>query len=107
MRVRKAHPRRRMQELIQVKDGVIVTDEFGNGTGAFMQPLRGSADRDVLHQQRRPRVRAPKLGSFDPLRRGSKMKMLYGDQKTYANKVAQSVDKMVKGRFLTESDGRS
>jgi hypothetical protein len=39
---------------------------------------------------------------FDAVRRST----LYSSEKVYADKVAQSVDRLVKDRWLTEADGR-
>jgi hypothetical protein len=91
-------------ELIQVKDGAVVADEFGNGTGGVRSPFVEVPIAMYFTNSAGPGTCA-ELGHstrFDSAR----MKMLYGDQKTYASKVSQSVDKMVKGRFLTESDGK-
>jgi polyhydroxyalkanoate synthesis regulator phasin len=36
----------------------------------------------------------------------SKLDSMYGSAKNYASKVNQSVDRLVKERYLTESDGK-
>jgi len=34
------------------------------------------------------------------------LNMLYGTPQNYASKVAQATDRLVKDRFITESDGK-
>ena len=88
---------------IEVKDGAVVTDESGNAVGGVRSPwvdvpagtyFSGStpaACREFGHTV-----------AFDKARLDS----LYGSEKNYQTKFAQSVDQMVKAGWYTESDGK-
>jgi hypothetical protein len=89
---------------IQVKDGAVVLDEFGNGTGGVRGPFVDVPTATYFTTSPGPGTCA-ELGHtmrFDEAR----LKTLYPDAKSEANKVAQSIDQMVKDRFLTESDAK-
>jgi hypothetical protein len=88
---------------IEVKDGAVVLDEAGNGVGGVRSPwvdvpaatyFTGStpaACREFGHTV-----------AFDKAR----MDSLYGSDKNYQAKFAQSVDQLVKAGWYTESDGK-
>jgi hypothetical protein len=89
---------------IQVKDGAVVLDEFGNGMGGVRSPFVDVPTATYFTTSPGPGTCA-ELGHtlrFDEAR----LKTLYPDAKSEANKVAQSIDRMVKERFLTESDAK-
>jgi hypothetical protein len=89
--------------LIELKDGAVVLDEAGNGVGGVRSPwvdvpaatyFTGStpaACREFGHTV-----------AFDKAR----MDSLYGSDKNYESKFAQSVDQLVKAGLYTESDGK-
>jgi hypothetical protein len=89
--------------LIDVKDGAVVLDEAGNGVGGIRSPwvdvpaatyFTGStpaACREFGH-----------TAAFDQAR----MDKLYGSEKNYQSKFAQSTDQLVKAGWYTESDGK-
>jgi hypothetical protein len=89
--------------LIEVKDGAVVLDAAGNGVGGVRSPwvdvpaatyFTGStpaACREFGHTV-----------AFDRAR----MDSLYGSDKNYQSKFAQSVDQLVKAGWYTESDGK-
>jgi hypothetical protein len=91
-------------ERIQVKDGAVVLDEFGNGIGGVRTPyvdvptatyfttsVGPGTCAELGHQQR-----------FDEAR----LKGLYPDSKAEAGRISQSIDRMVKERLLTDSDAK-
>lgn len=89
-------------ERIQMKDGKVVTDQYGNGLGGIRSPYV-----DVPVATYVTSVAGPgncrefgRTESFDWAKRES----LYGSQKGYVAKVGQSVDTLVKERWLTASD---
>ena len=79
-------------------------DEFGNGMGGVRSPF---VDVPVATYT----TSSPGPGTCGELGRvvrfdAARIQSLHGDAKSYASKVAQSVDRMVKDHFLTESDGK-
>jgi hypothetical protein len=89
---------------LQVKDGMIVLDQFGNGVGGVRSPYVDVPAATYTTTTPGPGTCA-ELGAVIPFDT-ARFKMLYGDRKTYAAKAAQATDKMVKERFLTESDAK-
>jgi len=89
--------------MIEVKDGAVVLDAAGNGVGGVRSPwvdvpaatyftgTTPAACREFGHTV-----------SFDKAR----MDSLYGSDKNYQTKFAQSVDQLVKAGWYTESDGK-
>jgi hypothetical protein len=89
---------------IQVKDGAVVLDEFGNGMGGVRSPFVDVPTATYFTTSPGPGTCA-ELGHaarFDEAR----LKSLYPDPKAEVNKVSQSIDRMVKERYLTESDAK-
>jgi len=89
---------------IQVKDGAVVLDEFGNGTGGIRSPFVDVPTATYFTTSPGPGTCA-ELGHtarFDEAR----LKTLYPDAKAQASRISQSVDRMVKERFLTDSDAK-
>jgi len=89
--------------LIEVKDGAVVLDDAGNGVGGIRSPwvdvpaatyftgTTPAACREFGHTV-----------TFDQAR----MDKLYGSEKNYLSKFAQSADQLVKAGWYTESDGK-
>ena len=89
--------------MIEVKDGAVVLDAAGNGVGGVRSPwvdvpaatyftgTTPAACREFGHTV-----------AFDKAR----MDSLYGSEKNYQTKFAQSVDQLVKAGWYTESDGK-
>ncbi len=101
--VRKGTPPPHGERLV-VKDGSLVTDQAGNGVGGVRSPY---VDVPVATYY----TTSPGPGTCRELGHTStfdwaRLDALYGSYKNYASKVAQSVDRLVKERWLTESDGR-
>jgi hypothetical protein len=91
-------------ERIQVKDGAVVLDEFGNGMGGIRSPFVDVPAATYFTTSPGPGTCA-ELGHqqrFDEAR----LKSLYPDSKAEATKISQSIDRMVKERLLTESDAK-
>ena len=89
---------------IQVKDGAIVLDEWGNGVGGVRNPFVDVPVATYFTTSPGPGTCAElgHMASFDQAR----LKNLYPDAKEYSSKVAQSIDRATKERFLTESDAK-
>jgi hypothetical protein len=82
----------------------IVLDEFGNGVGGVRNPYVDVPTATYFTNSTGP-GNCREMGhtaSFDAAR----LKTLHGSSKNYANKVAQSVDRLVRERWLTEGDGK-
>jgi hypothetical protein len=94
---------------LQVKDASaapasILTDEFGNGLGGVRSPYVDVPTATYFTNSNGP-GNCREIGHkvvFDTLRINS----VYGNSKNYASKVAESVDRLVKERWLTEADGK-
>jgi len=88
---------------IELKDGAVALDEAGNGVGGVRSPwvdvpvatyfpgTTPAACREFGHTI-----------AFDKARFDS----LYGNERNYLTKFAQSVDQLVKAGWFTESDGK-
>ena len=106
--VRKGAPPPRAQPL-QVKapgtpQATIAADQFGSGLGGVRSPYVEVPAATYFTTSPGPGT-CREMGHkalFDSAR----IKSLYGSSKNYASKVAQSVNRLVKERWLTESDGR-
>jgi hypothetical protein len=89
---------------LEVKDGALVTDKAGNGVGGVRSPYVDAPIATYFTTSAGP-GNCRELGHtvmLDPALRQT----LNGDQKSYQSKVAQSVDRAVKERFFTETDGK-
>ena len=82
----------------------VVLDTFGNAVGGIRTPYLDVPPRRTT-PTRKVRRSAPNWGTLWHSI-WARLNTLYGTPQTYAAKVAQSVDKLVRGRWLTESDGR-
>jgi hypothetical protein len=90
---------------IQVKDGAIVLDEWGNGVGGVRNPFVDAPAATYYTTSSGPGTCA-ELGHaarFDQAR----LNKLYPNATEYSTTVAQSIDRMRKERLLTESDAKS
>jgi hypothetical protein len=93
-----------MASRVEVKEGALVMDEFGHALGGVRSPYVDAPVATYITSSPGPGT-CFELGhaiAFDAARVDS----LYGSQKKYASKVAESVERMVKARFLTESDAK-
>ena len=101
-----APPRASLIELKNAgaNDASVVLDEFGNGKGGVRNPYVDVPVATYFPNSTGP-GNCPEMGHqerFDSAR----LAMLYGTPSKYAAKVAESVDALVRLRWLTESDGR-
>jgi hypothetical protein len=82
----------------------VVTDQAGNGVGGVRTPYVDVPIATYIPTSTGPgncREMGHKV-DFDAAR----VRTLHGNEKEYASKMSQSVDKLVKERWLTEADGR-
>jgi hypothetical protein len=94
---------------LDVKDGgtpqaSIVTDQFGHGVGGLRTPYIEAPAASYATNSPGP-GNCREMGhkaAFD----ASRMATLYGNNKRYTAKVAQSVDRLAKQHWLTEGDAR-
>ena len=84
--------------------GLNVTDKFGNAVGGVRSPYL-DVPAATYYSNTAGQVTCHNIGRVVPFD-WAKMEALYGSSRNYAAKVAQSVDRLVKERWLTESDGR-
>jgi hypothetical protein len=87
----------------------VVTDQFGNAVGGVRSPYL-DVPVATYHVSRpggqlAPGVRCEEIGYKVPFD-WARLEKLYGTSQKYAAKVAESVDRLVRERWLTESDGR-
>jgi hypothetical protein len=82
----------------------IMRDQVGNAVGGARTPY---LDVPIAryHTESKGETFCPELGRTEPLG-WARLVSLHGTPQNYAAKVAQSVDRLVKERWLTESDGR-
>ena len=89
---------------MELKDGQIALDPFGNGQGGVRSPYVDVPTATYFTTTPGPGT-CRELGyenKFD----WAKLDATYGSYKNYAAKVNQSIDRMVKDRFLTEADAK-
>jgi hypothetical protein len=82
----------------------VVTDQAGNGVGGVRSPYVDVPIATYIPTSTGPgncREMGHKV-DFDAAR----VRTLHGNEKDYASKMSQSVDKLVKERWLTEADGK-
>jgi hypothetical protein len=79
-------------------------DQFGNAVGGYRTPY---VDVPIATYQvsSKGETFCPEIGRIDPFD-WARLNTLYGTPQNYATKVAQATDRLVKDRFLTESDGK-
>ena len=96
-------------EPLGVKDAgtpqaTLAADEFGNGVGGVRSPYVDVPTASYFGASPGPGT-CRELGHIVALD-AARIKALYSDQKQYAAKVNQSVDRAVKERLFTEADGK-
>lgn len=89
---------------IELKDGAVALDQFGNGIGGVRNPYVDVPVATYTTTSPGPST-CRELGHKIPFD-AARISMLYSTDKVYADKVAQSVDRLVKEHWLTEADGR-
>jgi hypothetical protein len=89
---------------IELKDGAVALDQFGNGLGGVRSPYVDVPVAAYTTTSPGPST-CRELGHKIPFD-AARMSVLYSSDKVYADKVAQSVDRLVKERWLSEADGR-
>jgi hypothetical protein len=82
----------------------VVRDQVGNAVGGVRTPYL-EVPAATYNTTTKGETFCPELGRTDPLD-WARLVSLHGTPQNYATKVAQSVDRLVKERWLTESDGR-
>ena len=82
----------------------VVRDEYGNAVGGVRTPYL-DVPIATYHTASVGDTFCPEIGHRDPFD-WARLNSLHGTPQNYAAKVAQSADRMVRERWLTESDGR-
>jgi hypothetical protein len=82
----------------------VVRDQFGNAVGGARTPYL-DVPIATYHTASKGDTFCPELGRREPFD-WARLNSLYGTPQNYAAKVAESVDRLVRERWLTESDGR-
>ncbi len=82
----------------------VVRDEFGNAVGGARTPYL-DVPIATYHTTSVGDTFCPEIGHIEPFD-WARLNSVHGTPKNYAEKVAQSVDRLVRERWLTESDGR-
>ena len=82
----------------------IVRDQFGNAVGGVRTPYL-DVPIATYHTTTKGETFCPELGRAEPFPWG-RLATVHGTPQNYATKVSQSVDRLVKERWLTESDGK-
>lgn len=96
-------------ERIAVQDGGtpkarVVLDDVGNAVGGVRSPYVDVPAATYYTSTKGPGL-CGNLAHSEPFK-WARLETLYGSSRNYAAKVAASVDRLVKDRWLTESDGR-
>jgi hypothetical protein len=87
-----------------LKDGAVALDQFGNGLGGVRSPYVDVPVAAYTTTSPGPST-CRELGHKIPFD-AARMSALYSSDKVYADRVSQSVDRLIKDRWLTEADGR-
>jgi Alpha/beta hydrolase domain len=91
-------------ERITVKDEKVALDEYGNGLGGVRSPYVDVPTATYFTTAPGPGT-CRELG-YDVKFDWARLDATYGSYKNYAAKVAQSIDKMAKDRYITEQDAK-
>ena len=83
---------------------VLVRDQFGNVVGGVRTPYL-DVPIATYYTTTKGETFCPELGRVEPFAWG-RLARVYGTPQDYAAMVNQSVDRLVRARWLTESDGR-
>jgi hypothetical protein len=89
---------------IEIKDGALVLDEFGNGVGGVRNPWVDAPLETIATTSPGPGT-CRELGHAIPLET-ARISGLYPSAKDRASKVNDSVDRAVNARYFTETDGK-
>jgi hypothetical protein len=89
---------------IELKEGAVALDPFGNGLGGVRSPYVDVPVATYTTTSPGPST-CRELGHKIPFD-AARISTLYSSDKVYADKVAQSADRLVKERWLTEADGK-
>ena len=79
-------------------------DQYGNAVGGYRTPYV-EVPSATYHVSSKGGTFCPELGRIEPFD-WARMNALYATPQNYAARVAQATDRLVKDRFITESDGR-
>jgi hypothetical protein len=90
--------------LIEVKDGAVVLDAAGNGVGGVRSPWVDVPAATYFTTSPGPGT-CRELGHTVAFEK-SRLESLYGTDKNYRTKFAQSVDQLTKAGWFTESDAK-
>jgi hypothetical protein len=82
----------------------VMLDKNGNAVGGYRTPYT-EVPSATYHVSARGETFCPELGRIEPFD-WARMNAMYGTPQNYASKVAQSADRLLKDRFITESDAR-
>ena len=82
----------------------VALDQYGNAIGGVRTPYL-EVPIATYYTTSKGETFCPELAHTVPFD-WARLNMLYGMPQNYASKVAQSVDRMVRERWLTESDGK-
>jgi len=91
-------------ERIAVKDGKVALDESGNGLGGVRSPYVDVPTATYFTTAPGPGT-CRELG-YDVKFDWARLDAMYGNYKKYSAKVAQSIDRMAKERYITEADAK-
>lgn len=87
----------------------VVTDEFGNATGGVRSPYlevpTATYHVSTPGGQLAPGIQCQEFAYREPFD-WARLEAMYGTSRNYAAKVAESVDRLVRDRWLMDSDGR-
>ncbi len=91
-------------ERITLKDGKVALDEQGNGLGGVRSPYVDVPTATYFTTTPGPGT-CRELG-YDVKFDWARLDSMYGSYKKYAAKVAESIDRMAKERYITETDAK-
>lgn len=91
-------------ERVMLKDGKVALDEYGNGLGGVRSPYVDVPTATYFTTAPGPGT-CRELG-YDVKFDWARLDAMYGSFKKYSGKVAQSIDRMAKDRYITEPDAK-
>ena len=91
-------------ERITIKDGKVALDEYGNGLGGVRSPYVDVPTATYFTTTPGPGT-CRELG-YDVKFDWARLDSVYGGYKNYSAKVAQSIDRMAKDRYISEPDAK-
>jgi hypothetical protein len=89
---------------LQVKDGALVLNEFGIGSGGIRSPYSDVPTASYTTSTGGP-GNCRELGQTRPLS-WARLEQLYGNHDNYVQRAAAAIDRMLRERWVTESDAR-